>query len=243
MKFAAISDIHIKLPNDDQTQILLKFLTSQEVKESESVYLLGDIFDFCVGNYKQYLEKHHLAFNLLKTETVDKGKRLYFIEGNHDFHLKSIFTDFFKSDFFIYTDEWFIQIIHQKKIMFTHGHELDRDNHAYNRWRRIYKSSWMKIFIEKVLPYFAVDYLAQKASKNSKERGRKAFNYNKLKNKYLKNAQEIINDESLDYLIAGHTHIPENMKFNKGQYINNGYPLLTNQFVFYNGSELRLISL
>jgi UDP-2,3-diacylglucosamine pyrophosphatase LpxH len=56
VKISSISDIHIKSPTDKSYALLLDFLNHKEVSDSDGVLLLGDIFDFMMGEHKEYLD-------------------------------------------------------------------------------------------------------------------------------------------------------------------------------------------
>ena len=98
MKFSSISDVHIKNADDcPRLDLFLKFLNSNEVSQSNKIFLLGDIFDIFVGNHEEYIDYYSSIFSKLD-ELSKSGKSIYYIEGNHDFHLKQLMETFAKKN-------------------------------------------------------------------------------------------------------------------------------------------------
>ena len=94
MKFAAISDIHVKTAGDKADVLLLAFLQNPEVQSSDVILLLGDIFDLMIGPHTQYFVRFQSYFDEIKS-LLKKGKRICYIEGNHDFHIRELYKKFF----------------------------------------------------------------------------------------------------------------------------------------------------
>ena len=62
MKCAFISDLHIKTSDDDAAKLFVAFCRSKETLDSNKVILLGDIFDFLVGDHSGYTKKYSFFF-------------------------------------------------------------------------------------------------------------------------------------------------------------------------------------
>ena len=60
-KLLAVSDIHIKTPEDKDYKKLLALVASVNPQETTHFILLGDIFDFCCGT-KSYFKKKYSSF-------------------------------------------------------------------------------------------------------------------------------------------------------------------------------------
>ena len=98
-------------------------------------------------------------------------------------------------------------------------------------------------FVNYILPYFLLRIIGESASKDSKKRNSKVFDYEKAKTKYREGAKRVIEKSEIDILVAGHTHICENETLENGKYLNNGFPLKDKKFVFLSPNENTLISL
>ena len=73
MKFAAISDIHVKIAGDNAEKLLLSFLRNPEVQSSDVILLLGDIFDLMIGPHTQYFLRFQAYFDEIKL-LIKNGK-------------------------------------------------------------------------------------------------------------------------------------------------------------------------
>ncbi len=128
MKAIFLADAHLRHPQDNNYQLLLDFLDQQ--KELDALFLLGDIFEFWIG-YK------HLAFTtyipLLEQlrRLSESGTKLFFVEGNHDFHLGSYFTETLNCT--VIPDQQQVDW-DGLKIMISHGDLLNPDR--YYRYLR-----------------------------------------------------------------------------------------------------------
>lgn len=246
MKFCSISDLHIKKLGDLPSSLFEKFINSNQVRESDSVFFLGDIFDFMVGNHLQYLRKFNFFFDAI-LKLIKQGKKVYYIEGNHDFHIERIMKEFslnndLNTSQFYHSKRSIHEIINNKNFYFSHGHEID-ENRSYQNWKKIYSSKPFKIFIDSILPYKLVEKLGNKASKDSKKRGMQTFIYEKSQEMYRHGAKLLIEKESIDFLITGHTHIAENLTIGKSIYTNNGFPQESKLFIYFDGEKMNLIDL
>lgn len=242
MKAFIVSDIHVKNPKDKGASFLEKFLHLCEEHDVERIYFLGDIFDHMVGDHFQYIKKYYFFFESLK-KLIKQGKEIYFFEGNHDFHLDGVFKYFFKTNelddsLFTYSKGFVIHEFQDLKVWLGHGDDLDYLNNAYKRWKSIYTSNQFKFFISKILSFEILQKFGAWASRDSKRRGKKTFNFTAARNKYREGAR-VISQTGVDYIVAGHTHILENFseeyKGNKFIYLNNGFPIKDGYFIVFNG--------
>lgn len=239
MKIICISDVHAA-PNESSYDLLLSFLDNIESQNCSQLFLLGDVFDFMIGDFDEYRSLYPAYFLKIKS-IMDKGIEIYIFEGNHDFHLEQIYKRFDSKINYI-KDSLKIKI-GQKTFLFQHGDIVDKDNESYLRWKKIYTSSIFSFIISHLFPFNFLVWLGVKVSGNSKKRGKKIFNKNSFKNKYRLGAQSILREFDVDYLICGHTHIQEMQKMDHGTYVNIGYPLTDNNYLYIdeNTVEFRLI--
>lgn len=195
MRTIFLSDAHLRYPQDKNYQLLLDFLNQQ--KDLDALFLLGDIFEFWLG-YK------HLAFTayipLLEKlrQLSESGTKLFFIEGNHDFHMGSYFTDTLKCT--VIADQRLIEW-DGKKILTTHGDRLKADRN-YQRLRSFWRSWPIKVLSRVIHPdvvwSFAL-WLSNKSSKNNPGKRHQD------PTPYLIPFSEMSNS---DIVICGHFHCP-----------------------------------
>ncbi len=239
MKYAFISDLHIKQADDEAAEILKRFLRHEKTLESDNVILLGDIFDLLVGNHRAYIKQYDFFFKGI-VDLLNTGKKVVYIEGNHDFHFKRVLlrylkknTEFHKN--FEYLKTGRVIDIKGEKYLYCHGYEVDYYNKYFKRWYRIYSSPFFDFFISNILSWSFIQWVGSWASQNSKNRGKKAFDYEKMKEKYLAGAKVLIEERKLKGVIAGHTHVEEFHKYENGTaYYNCGFPLKHRHFLFLN---------
>lgn len=247
MKISCISDLHIRKNGDDASNRFKSFLNHEKVLSSDRIYLLGDIFDLMIGNHLEYLDQYSEFFELV-LKAIRNDIQFIYVEGNHDFHLEKVFLHFkqihnLPEQSLVYRKTEIIEKFELKKILLCHGDLVDDTNISFQKWKRIYSSWGMEKFVNHILPYSIVKKLGEKASENSKKRNKKIFNYEEAKNKYIDGARRLIEKESVDILIAGHTHIKENIKIGNAYYLNNGYPIVDKCFIYIESDEAELISL
>lgn len=245
MKCAFISDLHIKEQDDLASEKLTNFFSHEAVQNCDEIYLLGDIFEYMVGEHKQYTQKYYHFFEAI-VESLNRGKKIIFIEGNHDFHFERTITNYLirhtkNHHNFSYRCDSLILLAGNKRYFVCHGYEVDYYNKYFKKWHRIYTSRFMKFFVSYVLPFQFIQKLGELASKDSKRRGRKTFDYNKMKAKYLFGAKALITRENVDGIIGGHTHIKESHVFEDGTcYYNVGYPKRDGHFLYLDESEFKM---
>lgn len=248
MKIAFFSDLHIKNPGDEASQLFDRFCNDIHTKGVTQVILLGDMFDILIGEHIGYLKKYDSFFKNI-IELLDNEIEVIFLEGNHDFHIKKTLESYFSKEsknpqLFSYLFSGKDIVLDNKKYHYCHGYEVDYYNHYFENWKNIYTSKWFAFFVSYLLPYFFIEFLAHRASNNSKKRGRKVFNFEEAKNKYLVGAEQFINEKKIHGVICGHTHIQENHKYENGNlYINCGYPLKDRNYLLFNGEEFNFINL
>ncbi|MBC77342.1 MAG: hypothetical protein CME64_15160 [Halobacteriovoraceae bacterium] len=248
MSISCISDIHVTTVDSKQYALLLSFIRHEKVQNSKRVMFLGDIFDHLTGEHHQYLEKYSEFFNEV-AKLLDKGVRVYYLEGNHDFHFKRTFNSALKKlcsnsanlSNFQYSSVPVEVINGNKSITFCHGDDLDLNNKAYQRWKKIYSSKAFGFFISNLLPYKLVEHIGDKASSNSRERGKASFVYDQEKAKYREAAKEFLENIGGQILVAGHTHIPDIYSWNGKTYANIGFPPRDNEFLFIENGKLQKV--
>lgn len=247
MKILAISDLHIVSEGDEAHQFYLKFIDLSLKSDAEIIVLLGDIFDIMVGEQKGYTEDYDWYFRSIE-KLINADKKVYFFEGNHDFHLERIFCDVLKKsknyNNFTYVKSAEKFVLDGKTTYFMHGDDLDLDNEGYKRWKKIYSSTPFKLVVNKILPYWFVKYLGAKASKDSKHRNRPHFNYEEFKKKYREKAEKFFeNNPTVDILVAGHTHIKDIYTINDKTYVNAGFPKRDNSYIQITKNSIEVLEI
>ncbi|MCK4501786.1 MAG: UDP-2,3-diacylglucosamine diphosphatase [Desulfuromonadales bacterium] len=165
MRSIFLADAHLRHPQDTNYQSLLDFLNQQ--KDLDALFLLGDIFEFWLG-YKHVVFSAYLPLLNKLAQLSNKGTKLFFVEGNHDFNLGPYFTDTLKCKVIPEQQQldW-----DGKKITISHGDLLNPDQN-YHRLRSFWRSWPIKILAQIIHPDLAWSFamwLCNKSAKNKPE--------------------------------------------------------------------------
>jgi UDP-2,3-diacylglucosamine hydrolase len=90
-KSVFIADAHLKNIDDGEYIDLLEFLNviCDESNNIKALYILGDLFDFFIA-FPQVVFYQHMPLLCLLEKIAQKGIKVFYFEGNHDFFLKKI---------------------------------------------------------------------------------------------------------------------------------------------------------
>ena len=238
MRISIISDLHIVSQSDSAFEVFQKFIRHHLVQSSDQIILLGDVLDFMVGNFEGFLKDHDYFFATLKEL---KDKKIIYFYGNHDFNFENIFKNF-KIEL---RDSPLILDVEHKKIYISHGDDEEIDNDGYKRYKKIVRSPITNAMIN-LIPYPIIKKIGEKASADSRKRGKHYFDETKNREKFRISATQVAK-QGFDVVILGHSHICENYNgFYSGKsflYINNGLPSKDKKFIFIDEGKVDLISL
>jgi UDP-2,3-diacylglucosamine hydrolase len=240
MKFSVISDIHIKKQGDAAEDLLISFLNNKEVLDSDGIFLLGDIFDLMIGPHSQYFSRFNNYFNTLK-KILEQGKRVYYIEGNHDFHLNLLYQKFFQvhdhidSSLFQMHAE-FILHDNSKSIYLAHGDDIEIRNIGQIAFKGFVTSLPLHLYANYLMPYFLITKVGEYSSEVSRNRNQsrytKDFDVSRIKENFRLSAEKFIKKNHHDIIVLGHSHVQDHYySENKFEYVNNGYAQHTQTYI------------
>ncbi|MBF0361017.1 MAG: UDP-2,3-diacylglucosamine diphosphatase [Oligoflexia bacterium] len=243
MSMAIISDVHAKESDSEEYKLLLRFLKHKKTTEAREIFLLGDIFEFMCGRRSLYYQKFSEYFDILAS-LIKEGRVIHYFEGNHDFHLKELYANYFKLKNINTNDIGNFKIHYGalelerfgKKFMFAHGDEIFFDGVIYP----IYKKTIMSFPIKKamqVIPDDVLDTLGEIASNLSKGiRRRKNLDYSFIRNNFRDKVALLATKKKYDVVVLGHVHVQDNfvsdIKNFQYQYLNNGHITETHSFIY-----------
>lgn len=229
MKYRTVilSDIHLGTKHC-QGDKLLKFLKSLESKDGhsyqiENLFLNGDIIDMTCMNHQIFWTEHR---KILKKflRMADKNVRIFYIIGNHDFHLNEMFKDDFDFDFngIQFKERYIYTALDGKKYLILHGHQFD-GLVRINPW--LYKLG--------DIGYNLLTSINTFQNKIRKLFGFKEWSFShwiktKTKNaiKFISNFESLVvqeaKKEKVDGVCAGHIHVPQDIMIEDIRYLNSG---------------------
>lgn len=193
-----ISDLHL---NPDCPEITERFLCFCQwaVKNTKSVYILGDFFHLWVGDDDQSAWIQPIS-NALKSLN-QQGVQLFYMGGNRDFLLGRRFCR--ESQMVYLKDATTIQW-DKHTIALTHGDRLCTKDKMHQLFYRFTRNGVFRLFFN-ALPILVRRFLAQKVRKRSQlnKPNQPAVGY-----VTLRGVKYFVSQYPCDMVIHGHTHQP-----------------------------------
>jgi len=211
------SDVHLGLESIEKEKLkeskVIEFL-SEASKDAKEIFIVGDLFD-CWIEYKQVVPKGYFRLFTKISELTERGIKINYIAGNHDF---------WKGDYF--REQFGIEICHThiereiegKRFFIHHGDGFAHNDGGYRILKKILRSR-----ISQKLYSFIHPDIGIKIAKGTSETSRNHTNtkdYSETDGMKEFAMKKI--DEGFDFVIMGHRHSPQMSELNKGYYINLG---------------------
>jgi len=216
-----ISDVHLNDGYELKAKLLIRFF-EKEVIHFNKLYILGDFFDVWPGTNGYLVRKYKPVIHSLK-QLRERGIKIHFLEGNHDFKLGRYFSEelgiIVHPDFL--TEKW-----QDKRVLLTHGDWANQKNFSQQALRKFLRLDVVHQ-IKKCLPPKTIYKLGKMSSSISR---RYWMSYRKkhedlIKLKYRSIAQNFFK-EGYDIVVMGHIHFPDDLSCDIGgrkcRYINVG---------------------
>lgn len=141
-----VSDAHLTGREQEEIETFLKFLSLEEERMGHLV-ILGDLFEFFFGFKNGSAEGKPFAFTDY-LPVLEELRRLYlqgiqiqYFEGNHDFFLRSFFSEHFDMEVEVHS-EGCEERLGEKKMFIAHGDLSNPKLWRYRAFRKILKNRW-----------------------------------------------------------------------------------------------------
>lgn len=198
MKLAFISDLHLSDKTFENNQIFYNLMTKWQ-SELDALYILGDFFDYWVGDD----DKNVFITEIEETfKKFTKSAPIYFIHGNHDFGLGQDFAK--RTGITLLKDCSTIKVANNT-ILLSHGDVFCTLDISYQKFKRIIRNPLIMAILRKTPLKWRYKL------KNSLEHeSSKQFNKNPPET-YLVVDDTIVaiaNKLAANIVIHGHTHKP-----------------------------------
>lgn len=197
MRYYFLADLHLSENQPEITHLFLQFLR-EKAPLAKAVYILGDLFDFWVGDDEQseLIQKVKTALKQL----ADSGIKLYFICGNRDFLIGKRFAK--ESGLILLPDYQLIDLF-GKKTLICHGDTLCIDDLRYQQFRRKVHQKWrQKLFL--CLPLWLRLNIANKIrAKSQADKQGKSLAIMDVNADFT---AKTVDNFGAEWLIHGHTH-------------------------------------
>lgn len=195
-----ISDLHLDDSRPQITRLFEALLASDEIRQSDALYILGDLVEAWIGDD----DDAELPSRIAKaTRAVSNaGVPVYFIAGNRDFLLGQAYAE--RAGLTLLEDGT-VHTIHGRPTLLMHGDVLCTDDHAYQAVRRqVRDPQWQAQIL--AMPLEARRAFAAKAREDSK-----AHTGSTMETIMDVNAEAVataMRQAGVTRLIHGHTHRP-----------------------------------
>jgi UDP-2,3-diacylglucosamine hydrolase len=227
MAVYAVSDLHVWGEEDPLYRSLLALVRAP--RAGDVLVLAGDVFDLFIGD-KEVFRGRYREFLAALREAGERGVRVHYVEGNHDFLLARALAGLPSVE--VHASECAFEH-HGKRFYVGHGDLVDRRDYGYRALRGFLRSPFIRAFV-RVAPGGWVDWIGRTGSERSRggARERPAPAYSgerlaRLRALFRSYAEERLR-EGHDFVILGHCHDLDEREASIGgracHYANVGFP-------------------
>jgi len=201
MRRVFIADAHLRRPEDKNYITLLSFLS--DIQDSvDSLFILGDLFEFWIGYDDEAFPHYRPVLDLLK-RLSDKGVEIVYFEGNHDFHLGPFFQNTLRAQIFTGPS---VLTLDGKRVYLCHGDQVNSNDIGYRILRLVLHNPVTKSLIRlfpSALVFKIASFLSHCSRNNHNSRNLK-YNYELI----VRNFANERCKEGCDVVITAHFHLP-----------------------------------
>jgi len=194
-----IADLHLDPEKPDLSQLVLRFL--QQIKNNDTLYILGDLFEYWVGD-DAGLTLYSDVISALKAVS-NMGCQVTVLLGNRDFLLGETFAQ--AAGVTLVRDDELMITLSGHPVLLMHGDTLCTDDVGYQAFRQqVRDTQWQKTFLAKSIDEriaFAT-HLREQSRTLSSDKSKKLMDVNSLQ------VQSRFAARQCHTMIHGHTHRP-----------------------------------
>ena len=194
-----IADLHLSPLRPDITACFLHFMQT-EAPQAESLYVLGDLFEFWIGDDDNSLFSQTIkeAFSTL----TQQGVACYFIQGNRDFLLGKAFC---RQTGITLLDDVCVINLYGKPTVILHGDTLCTLDENYQNFRAKVHQPWLQ-FLFKRIPLFIRQKIVSHVQNKAKQvKQTKQMN---IMDVTPSEVVRVLESYHVTQMIHGHTHRP-----------------------------------
>lgn len=199
-KTVFIADLHLDEVREDITQLFFAVLDSFQSQQVKRCYILGDLFEYWLGDDCQTPLTQKVAEKI--RQTADRGCAFYFIHGNRDFLLRSQYA---KACNMTLLDEYEVIDLYGTPTLIAHGDTFCTDDIDYMLFRnKVRSEDWQRKILR--LPKFIRRLKAKQLRKQSGKA--KQIKTTAIMDVNQKTVETVMKNSHVLQLIHGHTHRP-----------------------------------
>jgi UDP-2,3-diacylglucosamine hydrolase len=200
MRTIFLADAHLVSPDEHNYRLLQRFLRELE-GNTETLFIMGDLFDFWLGFPSNPLRQFDEMLAALQS-LVQSGCRLVYFEGNHDFHMGTIFRQRLGAE--IHTGPAVITL-QGRRLFLCHGDQINGRDHGYRLLRLLLHNRLAAALVNHVPPLLAlrVRALLQRVSRAGYQDKLQRWNYREIIRVFARSVRK----KGCDGLVTGHFHL------------------------------------
>ena len=196
-----VSDLHLRAERPDLTQRFAVFLADTAAANVEVLYILGDLFEYWIGDDDLTDTFNAEVCNLLRC-MADMGPRIRFISGNRDFLIGETFAAAAGMELL---PEITKVGAGGTATLLMHGDTVCTDDLPYQEFRRMVRSKeWQQDFLARPLPERSAEVESLRRRSAEAMQGKTAA----IMDANAAAIRAALSAHGCSRLIHGHTHRP-----------------------------------
>ncbi len=195
---------------DERIRRFIKFLNRLDRRVHE-IFIIGDLFEFWF-EYRSVIPKHYYPVLKGLSQLVDRGIKVNYFLGNHEFGDGGFLTTLGIN---VYFGESIFNLAGMK-VLVGHGDSAD-DAFATRFMNFLFRSRFNQFLYRLIHPDLGIA-LAKCIARGSREKSKMHDSSCKLEDY----AYDKLKEKDIDIVVFGHSHIPALKSYNKKYYLNVG---------------------
>lgn len=212
LKSYFVSDVHLGLqvgnPAERESRFVA-FLRSLP-EETESLYLLGDVWDFWY-EYRDVVPKGYIRVFSALQDLMDRGVSVYFFQGNHDVWTYSYFEELGMKKL---SQPYCVEIA-GKTFCLGHGDGLGPVPFGYRFLRGLFHNRLAQFLFSLLHPWIAFRF-GNGWSKGNRLSHDKEYVFRGEDEPLYKFAESFSRENKVDYFVFGHYHESVDLELSSG---------------------------
>ncbi|TRZ97187.1 MAG: UDP-2,3-diacylglucosamine diphosphatase [Rhodocyclaceae bacterium] len=196
-----VSDLHLRAERPDLTERFAEFLTDTAASGVDTVFILGDLFEYWIGD-DDLADPFNAQVCTLLRNLADRGTRIFFIAGNRDFLIGETFA--------AATGITLLNEIEKvgaggTPTLLMHGDTVCTDDIPYQEFRKMVRSGeWQADFLARPLPQRRAEVESLRRRSTAAMQGKTA----EIMDASAAAIRAVLTANGCTRLIHGHTHRP-----------------------------------
>lgn len=212
-----ISDVHLGLQSKEiekaKERKLVDFLNFAK-SNCDELFIAGDLFDYWF-EYRRVYQKGFFRTLTALQDLTEAGIKVHYFIGNHDFYHNGFFEK--EIGLILYQNPSEFRL-NNKRFFIGHGDGLVKNDLGYNILKIILRSRFTQFLYSLIHPDLGVA-VASHTSKSSRDYTSKK-DYGEEDGLFDAAKRKI--DDGYDFVLFGHLHRKQFLKYKNGYYINLG---------------------